>query len=110
MIPAALDMPSNIESHQMINVQYTHGDLTPAGVVAFDAFESLGNAYPTSRLLDGSSDHGFAEEWAEPGCVLINGELRPAQAIYLFTADEINSDANRYPWDAAHVARILLLD
>jgi hypothetical protein len=72
-----------------------------------------GNAQPTSRVLEGSSDHGYAQEWAEPA-VLTDG--RKCERIYLFTADEIVDDAGEpleaedYPWDDDHVRRIRLLD
>lgn len=75
--------------------------------------EATGNAEPTSRLLDGSQDHGFAEEWAE-SAVMPDG--RKCSRIYLFESSEIVNDdgepleAENYPWDDAHVARILLAD
>ena len=72
-----------------------------------------GNAEPTSRLLDGSEDHRYAEEWAEPA-TLPSGEK--CYRMYLFRADEITSDDGEpmdpedYPWDDDHVMRIKLLD
>lgn len=83
--------------------QATNKLIDPSTVVA------IGNAEPTSRVLDGSEDHGFAEEWAEPA-VLPDGEK--VYRMYLFTADEIVNDdgepldAEDYPWDDAHVWRI----
>ena len=94
----------------MINVQFTHGDPSPVATVDFSAFESSGNAYPTCRVLSGSCDHGAAEEWEEPGHIVIAGERRPCRAVYLFDADEIGDDAENYTWDAAHCARVLLSD
>ncbi len=93
-----------------IPVQYTTGDATPVALVAFDDFSAGGNAAPTCRVLDGSCDHGSAEEWAEPGHIVIDGERRPAERIYLFDADEVADDADNYPWDTEHCARILLRD
>jgi hypothetical protein len=77
------------------------------------AVEATGNAEPTSRVLNGSRDHGYAEEWSEPA-VMPDG--RKCSRIYLFTESEIVNDdgepleAENYPWDDGHVARILLAD
>lgn len=68
-------------------------------------------AFPTGRLLDGSRDHGFAQEWAERGTVDVNGEILKAQRIYLFHADDIDGrDPEDYPWDMDHVARIVITE
>ena len=92
-------------------VQYTNsGDERPVAFAAFSEFEPSGDAVPTSRVLDGSSDHGFDEEWAEPGYVVIDGEKRQASRMYLFDASETGDDASEYPWDEKHVARIILRD
>lgn len=91
-----------------VPVHYSGG---PAfGQVDSSAFAPSGNAQPTSRVLDGSADHGFAEEWAEPGTVVIDGETLRASRIYLFEAEEVTEDADNYPWDDAHVARVIVLD
>ena len=89
-------------------VQYNSSE--PVAYISFDDFESDGNAEPTNRVLDGSSDHGYAEEWAEPGYVVIDSERRPANLIYLFEANECADDAENYPWDPKHAARIILRD
>lgn len=95
-------------SSNLIPVQYSNSaDEAPVARVLFSVFSSAGQAEPTSRLLDGS-DHGFAEEWAEPGHVTIAGERREARLMYLFAADEVADDPEHYPWDADHVARIVL--
>lgn len=94
----------------MIPVQHTIGDLSPVAHVEFGDFRPSGNAFPTSRVLEGSVDHGVAEEWAEPGSIILDGESRPAQRCYLFDADEVCDEAEDYPWDAEHCARILLTD
>jgi hypothetical protein len=71
-----------------------------------------GNAEPTSRVLGGSTDHGFAEEWAEPA-TMPNGDR--CHRMYLFDLSDITDDegepldAEDYPWDDAHVARIKLV-
>jgi hypothetical protein len=93
-----------------IPVQYTNGDAKPEAFVAFGAFDATDNAEPSSRVLDGSIDHGFAEEWLEPGTVVIDGQARPAVRVFLFDESDITEQAEDYPWDAEHCARILLRD
>lgn len=64
-------------------------------------------------MLDGSSDHGFIEEWAEPG-ILSDG--RKVDVIYLFDEDDIvDSEGNviaaeDYPWDHEHIRRVVVRD
>ncbi len=68
---------------------------------------STGNAHPSGRVLDGSEDHGYAEEWMEP-CTYRGMEC---MAVYLFDGDEVDhEDAGDYPWDAKHIARVYLDD
>lgn len=96
-----------------IPVQYTNSQSeAPVAVVSFEDFTAAGFSFPTGRVLDGSDDHGNAEEWAEPGFVSIDGEKRSAECMYLFKAEEIAgiSEPEDYPWDADHVARIILQD
>lgn len=72
-------------------------------------FVGSGQAVPTSRVLDGSQDDGFYEEWSESGTYL--GEA--AERIYLF-AEEDTQDDEGYPLDPADypwgesIARIVL--
>jgi len=93
-----------------IPVQYYNGDNEPVAFIAFDEFNATDSAEPTSRVLNGSSDHGYAEEWAENGYIMLDGEKRPASRIYLFDESEISDDPENYPWDEKHAARILLGD
>lgn len=71
------------------------------------------NAQPTSRLLDGSEDHGYSEEWAEPATM---PDGRKCHRMYLFDEDDISDDngdpldPESYPWDNNHVKRIILID
>ncbi|MBU1039808.1 MAG: hypothetical protein KKF77_01755 [Proteobacteria bacterium] len=81
------------------------------GNADFALFASSGNAEPTSRVLEGSNDHGYAEEWVERGTY--NGE--PCRLVYLFDdADICDADGNpleeadSYPWDVEHMARIIM--
>ena len=81
------------------------------GNADFNLFVSLDNAEMTGRILEGTDDHGYAEEWSERGTY--NGE--PCTLIYLFDNDDI-CDANgneleetdQYPWDLEHMARIIM--
>jgi len=68
--------------------------------------EATDQAQPTGRVLEGSLDDVYAEEWSEPA-VLPDG--RKCERIYLFSADEVEVDeADQLPWDDEHVARIEL--
>lgn len=94
-----------------VQISYSNTSNPANELVEPSLTNGTGNAEPTSRVLDGSEDHGYAEEWAEPA-VLPDG--RKCSRMYLFDADEIVNDdgvpleAENYPWDDAHVARILL--
>lgn len=90
-----------------VAVTYSNSDDRAESHIDPSLVAPTGNAEPTGRVLDGSADHGFAEEWAEPA-VLPDG--RKCRRVYLFDAAETFSDAEQYPWDNAHVARILLAD
>jgi len=91
-------------------VQVHYGNTTIDGAEQIDPalVEATGHAEPTSRVLDGSEDHGYAEEWQEPA-VMPDG--RPCLRMYLFDDDEVcEEEAENYPWDDDHVKRIVLLD
>ena len=64
-------------------------------------------AQPTSRVLDGSSDHGYAQEWVEYGTY----QGRRVKVIYLFDDDDILDidEAENLPWDAC-MARVEYVD
>lgn len=91
---------------------YNHSDKSSA-VIDPALVVPTGNAEPSSRLLNGSEDHGYAEEWLEPA-VLPDG--RECSRVYLFSAGDIVSDdgepleAEDYPFDDAHVVRIRVSD
>ena len=89
----------------------------PVALVDFNAFETDGQAYPTSRYLSGSDDFWAAVEYAENGYVMIDGERRPACRIFLFDDKAITDDdageprqEEDYPWDIKHCPRIELAD
>ena len=99
-----------MKSEHLVQITSGNHDETHAELINPDSVEATDNAYPTSRLLDGSSDHGYAEEWAEPA-VLPDG--RDCTIMYLFDDDDIidkfgeKIDAEFYPWDADHIRRIV---
>ena len=85
--------------------------LNTLGNADFNLFVSTDNAEMTGRILEGTADHGYAEEWSERGTY--NGE--PCTLIYLFDNDDIcDADGNPwelpeyYPWDLEHMARIIM--
>lgn len=94
----------------MNNVQVSYCNTSRKDAETIDAakVESTGNAEPTSRVLNGSEDSGYAEEWQEPA-VMPDG--RKCLRSYLFTAEETTDlEAENYPWDDDHVKRIILID
>jgi len=92
-----------IEIYQEIPVMRTNNG-NVLSMVAADEFISSGNAEPTSRVLDGSCDHGYAQEWAEPGT--IRGCV--CQLIYLFRESDCDhEEAEDYPWND-NMVRIIL--
>jgi hypothetical protein len=55
-------------------------------------------AVPTSRLLDGSSDHGYWQEYVGHGTV----DGIPVVAVYLLDHDQADiEDEGNYDWDTA---------
>ena len=80
--------------------------------IDFSLVKSTGTAEPTSRVLDGSYDAGYTQEWVEP-CVLPDG--RKGEIVYLFDDDDLlDADGNpieeaeNLPFDSEHVMRIKL--
>lgn len=91
-----------------VQISYTNtssphnASIDPALVIA------TGQAEPTSRVLDGSEDSQYAQEWLEPA-MLPDG--RQCFRAYLFSAEDIDGvEAGDYPWDNNHVERIILAD
>lgn len=96
-----------ITRHNTSDPAFAEGYINP------DEVSSTDQAYCTSRALDGSDDHGYAQEWQEPG-LLPDG--RECLITYLFDDEDLTDgngneyeDAEFYPWDSEHVARILLV-
>lgn len=89
-----------------INVSDPHNETVDVSLVV-----SIGDgAEPTSRVLDGSEDHGYAQEWSEEARM---PDGRKCYRMYLFTAEEVEAageNSEDLPWDDEHVARIILAD
>lgn len=80
-------------------------------MIDYEEITEIGNANPTSRVLEGSSDHGYEQEWVAP-CRLSDG--RTGMAVYLFTLLDLLDDEGEscdtadYPWDEDHLHRVKL--
>jgi len=85
----------------------------PIGQIEYSEIEETDNAEPTNRVLDGSYDHGMAEEWSAP-CTLFGG-AGVGVVIYLFPRRVITDDAGEtieaefYPWTEQYCARVIVL-
>jgi hypothetical protein len=100
---------------KQIDVLYAaRGDVQAS--VCFDDFHPTEQAFPSSRALSGSDDFWAECEYLERGEIVVAGEKRPAERVFLFSDADIHSDDGEplaeedYPWDAEHCARILLRD
>ena len=78
-----------------------HGWIVTEGM---DRYNETEQPEPTSRVLDGSSDHGYSQEWVGYGTV----DGIPVKAVYLFDEDDIcdedgeeYEEADMYPWELA---------
>lgn len=82
-------------------------DFNFAGVDLSAWIPGRDDPYPTSRVLDGSADHGWSQEWAQDGAVRVQGGQFEARMIWLFDDDDIDDDKepDAYPWDD-RIARI----
>ena len=73
-----------------------------------DFTASLEPAVPTSRVIDGSRDHGWDQEWTQEGTITIDGEDTSATMVFLFGAEDVESDdPNYWPWED-RAARIVI--
>ena len=73
---------------------------TPAGYEVMDVanYVESETAEPTSRLLEGSSDHNYAAEYMGSGSVC----GIPVIAVYLFAdGDMSHEDTGQWDWDKA---------
>lgn len=92
---------------------YLDNSTPTSDTVTLSSITSSGNAEPTSRVLAGSSDHGYDQEWIEPA-TLADG--RKCSLVYLLN-DEDFEDENGKAYDdlsnvdwAAHLVRVRLED
>lgn len=98
-------------AEKTIDITFSGNPYAVIGKVAFADLTITGNAEPTSRVLDGSLDHGFTEEWSEPA-TLPSGQA--CRVIYLFDdADIVDTDgepleSENYPWDPEHIRRVVV--
>jgi len=58
------------------------------GEVEYENFFEIEQARPSSRLLDGSQDHGWDIEYVGEGVIKWHGKNVKVQAIYLFKKEE----------------------
>ena len=100
----------------MINVTAQGNPQHVIAQVDFAAFKPTDMAFPTSRLLDGSSDSWADQEWYEPGVVEIDDKAEKVMAVYLFEESQLVDDdgepleAYMYPWSPENVARFVLAE
>lgn len=96
-----------------VPVTYDNSDSRPESYIDPSIVDATDAAFCTGRLLDGSSDHGYAQEWWEQA-TLPDG--RNCFRVYLFDDDDLVDDNGEplgyedLPWDDEHVARIRLAD
>ena len=84
--------------------------IKPIETINIDDIILLDDAYPTSRVLDGSYDHGYNSEWQQKGRL---PDGRNVLISYLFDEDEekaAGEEAENLPWDNDHIRRIILSD
>jgi hypothetical protein len=66
-------------------------------------------AEPTSRVLDGSSDHGYYMEYTGYGTAEFNGKTIEVKAVYLFDDDARGIEEDNLDWFEA-LKRFELID
>ena len=75
----------------------------------YNNYTATSQAQPTARVLEGSEDHGMAQEWSEEGKC---GDI-DVICYYIFSNSDITwdngelMDAEDYPWDGEHVKKIV---
>jgi hypothetical protein len=105
--PSIKDMTMTQTNRKQVTVPvgYDNTDRKGGERINPNRVKATGQAVPTGRLLDGSSDYGYAEEWQEPATM---PDGRKCRITYLFDDGDICDDVDNYPFDADHVARIVL--
>lgn len=89
----------------MINIEQGNEVIGRCG---YNDFSTERDPEPTSRVLDGSRDDGWDQEWAVDGTIFLDGEHVDARMIFLFDADDVeNEDAGEWPWED-RAARIII--
>jgi nitrous oxidase accessory protein NosD len=69
------------------------------GQVDENTYNETSQPQITSRLLEGSSDHGYYMEYVGYGTVEFNGEKINVKAVYLFDDDVKNVEECDFYWD-----------
>lgn len=89
-----------------ISVTYAGNPYEVIGEIDYNDITMFGEAYPTSRVLDGCFDGWASQEWLE-FCFDKAGETY--SAVYLFDGDEVEA-AGEYsenlPFNVDHIARL----
>jgi hypothetical protein len=65
-----------------VPVVWSNTDTESDEMVNPNLVKEIDQAEPTNRVLDGSSDHGYAEEWA---CNAKLPDGRPCRKVWLFS-------------------------
>lgn len=72
---------------------------TVIGRVSIDDYYETVSAEPTSRMIEGSRDHGYFIEYTGEGKVKLDGKEVNVTAVYLFEEDEYKNDMEAYDGD-----------
>ncbi len=91
--------------------QNTYGEYITA---AWDKYLEIRDPQPSSRVLEGSRDHGYDQEYIGHGAV----DGIPVIAVYLLNDNDCNpddegnldDDAGNWDWEAAEIQGRLLVD
>jgi hypothetical protein len=94
---------------------YDQGEYEKVGLISKEEIIETSHAQPSNRVIEGSRDHGYAEEWIGYGH-LVDG--RKVKIVYLFDSDDLLNgdddpieDAGDYPWDTGLTqGRVILVD
>ncbi len=75
------------------------------GYASIEDYNEQKSAVATSRLLDGSQDHGYDAEYVGYGTLNFNGKTIEIKAVYLFDKEEMHEaddgDEGNLPWETA---------
>lgn len=98
---------------KVVPVTYNNSDSRPLSYIDPSIVEATDAAFCTNRVLEGSEDAGYAQEWCERARL---PDGRNCLRVYLFSSSDLvdgNGDPlvdEDLPWDDDHVVRIRLID